>query len=438
MKRELASLVQLHDGWRGASFLIEKNSVKNVKIYNNIDPEHARDAMNGLPVYVSLETSLSYFVHLKFPFTGKRKIELVLNSELSGLLPVELNEVIVDFKEIGKGNVLAVALPKDDAVGLKMVKNLKGVTVNAIAALHALKWFSAVAQNDFVFIHIDGNNATIIAQRKGSLNYLRQFYYSEENTINLYSAINEIKGDAEFINVPFYMIYSFAKGDVETIKEEIEKKFNIKIKIPSLNKYIESNDCPEWLWAAIGSSLIALDSTEINLVQQKEKGLGFSMDKLLMVFGVVAAASVLVFTLFFLNLYFKKSIFKFFTTEQQNIYKTVFPKSPPIKDIVSGFQDKIRLLDRELAGSGVRSTVPALKILAEISAKIDKQIDVKLNEFVYDENELSISGTTVSFKDVEKIKAAMEEIKEIKNIEIQSVDMTQGRQIKFKIKGKAL
>jgi len=49
---------------------------------------------------------------------------------------------------------------------------------------------------------------------------------------------------------------------------------------------------------------------------------------------------------------------------------------------------------------------------------------------------LSISGTTVSFMAVEKIKAAMEEIRDIKNIEIQNLDMTQGKQIKFKIKGK--
>jgi hypothetical protein len=87
-------------------------------------------------------------------------------------------------------------------------------------------------------------------------------------------------------------------------------------------------------------------------------------------------------------------------------------------------------------GAGTINTAPALKILAEISAKIDKQIDVKLNEFVCDENELSISGTTVSFMAVEKIKAAMEEIRDIKNIEIQNLDMTQGKQIKFKIKGK--
>lgn len=436
MKREIAAIVKLHDGWHGASFLLDKNSVESVKIYNNINPNNLTDMIDRMPVYVSLETSSSYFVHLKFPFTGKRRIELVLNSELSNVLPVEVSDVAVDFKEIGKGNVLAVALPKEDAIGLKMVKNIKGITVNAIATLHALKWFNSIPQNDFVFIHIDGNNTSIIAQRKGNLHYLRQFYYSKENTNNLYAAISEIKREEEFINVPYYMVCIIEDGDIKTLKDDIEKKCNIKIKTPFLQQYIKIDNYPGWLWAAIGASLMDIDSNEINLLQQREKGLGLSHEVLFKWLGSLAAISTLVFMLFFLNLYFKERTYRFFATEQQNIYKTVFPKSPPVKDVVSAFRDKIKILDRELLGAGKGNAAPALKILAEISAKIDKQIDVKLNEFVCDENELSISGTTVSFMAVEKIKAALEEIKDIKNLEIQNIDMTQNRQIKFKIKGK--
>jgi len=436
LKREIAAIVKLHDRWHGASFLLDKNSVTNVKIYNNINPNNSTDMINGIPVYVSLETSSSYFVHLKFPFTGKRRIGLVLNSELSNVLPVEVSDMAVDFKEIGKGNVLAVALPKEDAIGLKIVKNIKGITVNAIATLNALKWFNSIPQNDFVFIHLDGNNTLIIAQRKGNLHYLRQFYYSKENTANLYAAISEIKREEEFIIGPYYMVSSAEDGDIKTLKDDIEKKCNIKIKTPSLQQYIKIDNYPGWLWAAIGASLMAIDSEEINLLQQREKGLGLSHEVLFKWLATLAAISTMVFMLFFLNLYFKERAYRFFTTEQQNIYKTVFPKSPPVKDIISVFRDKIKILDRELLGTGKGNTAPALRMLAEISAKIDKQIDVKLNEFVCDENELSISGTTVSFMAVEKIKAALEEIKDIKNLEIQNIDMTQNRQIKFKIKGK--
>ncbi|HPN97784.1 MAG TPA: hypothetical protein PLX88_04290, partial [Syntrophorhabdaceae bacterium] len=96
MKREITSIVKLRDEWHGASFLLDKNSVKNVKIYNNINPYNSTNIRNNVPVYASLETSSSYFVHLKFPFTGKRRIELVLNGELSNILPVEINNVVVD------------------------------------------------------------------------------------------------------------------------------------------------------------------------------------------------------------------------------------------------------------------------------------------------------------------------------------------------------
>ena len=436
MKREVASLVQLQDGWHGASFLLDKNTVKDVRIYDNIDPEHSKSLFNGMPVYISLGTSSSYFVHLKFPFTGKRRIGLVLNGELSGILPVDISEVFVDFKEIGKGSVLAVALPKDDIAELKVDKSVRGITVNAIAALQALKWLNAIPQNDFVFIHIDGNNASLIAQRKGNLQYLRQFYCSIDEPASIHSAIKEVIGNEEFPQMPFYMIYSGADGDIAALKAEIEKQHNIKIMIPSIQRYIAADNCPEWLWPAIGASLMMHDSSEINLLPQKEKGLKFSNEIVLKVLGVAAIVSVLIFALLLLNFYSKEKTFRFLTTEQQQVYKSIFPKSPPIKDIIKGFQDKIRLLDRELAGTGTVDALPALKILAEISNKIDKQIDVRLNEFVCDEKEFSISGTTVSYMAVEKIKASIEEIKELNNIEIQNIDIAPGKQVKFKIRGR--
>jgi hypothetical protein len=434
----VASLVQLQDGWHGASFILDKNIVKDVRIYDNIDPGHSRNFINGMPVYISFGTSLSYFVHLKFPFTGKRKIELVLNSELSGILPVDISDVVVDFKEIGKGSVLAVALPKDDIAELTIDKGVRGVTVNAIATLQALKWLNAIPQNDFVFIHIDGNNASLVAQRKGNLQYLRQFYCSVIEPGSIHSAIKEIKVNEEFSQIPFYMISSGVDGDIAALKTEIERQHNIKIMIPSIRRYIAADNCPEWLWAAIGSSLMMRDGNEINLLPQKEKGLKFSNEIVLKVLGVAAIVSVLVFAMLLLNFYSKEKTFRFLMTEQQQIYRAIFPKSPPIKDIVKGFQDKIRLLDRELAGTGVVDALPALKILAEISNKIDKQIDVRLNEFVCDEKEFSISGTTVSYMAVEKIKASIEEIKELNNIEIQNIDIAPGKQVKFKIRGRFL
>jgi len=129
-------------------------------------------------------------------------------------------------------------------------------------------------------------------------------------------------------------------------------------------------------------------------------------------------------------------VLNYLNVEQQRIFKTIFPKAPPIKDINRYIEDRIRALERDVSGSGANIAIPPLQVLAEISMKIDKQIDVKINEFICDDKEFSISGTTISFVSVEKMRKAIEEINDVKDIEIQSVDIAAGKQVKFRIRGK--
>ena len=77
-----------------------------------------------------------------------------------------------------------------------------------------------------------------------------------------------------------------------------------------------------------------------------------------------------------------------------------------------------------------------LSILNEVSSKIGPDLDVKLNEFASDEKEFTVSGTTVSFASAEKIKAALEQVKGVSQVEMQSLDLAPGKQVRFKMRGK--
>jgi hypothetical protein len=98
------------------------------------------------------------------------------------------------------------------------------------------------------------------------------------------------------------------------------------------------------------------------------------------------------------------------------------------------FREKIRMLEKE-PGSVSPGANP-LAVLNEISAKIPAELDVKVSEFTADEKEFVLSGTTVSFATVEKVKAAMEQIKGISQIEMQNLELAPSRQVKFKVRGK--
>lgn len=98
------------------------------------------------------------------------------------------------------------------------------------------------------------------------------------------------------------------------------------------------------------------------------------------------------------------------------------------------FREKIRLLDKDPGSIAVGAD--PLAVLNEISARIGPDIDVKISEFASDEKEFTMSGTTVSFASMEKIKAALEQIRGVSQVEMQNLDLAAGRQVKFKIRGK--
>ena len=434
MKRKISSIVQYRDVWHGVSFSMSGHEVSDFEIHQEGTFDEIRDILKDSTYGVSMDTSSGYMVHLTFPFTGKRKIGLVINNELEDILPFNIEDVAIDFQEIGRGNVLSVAVPKDTLNGFRGNKNINILTLNTLAALYALKWLNIIAKPDYAFLNIDGNSVSIMVFQKNKLKYLRQFFYSPESD-SLTHAFEELLSHKEFVVTTYCMIGN--NEDVRNEKERIEKNFNISLNTPSLKTYVKHEDCPEWLWAGIGAGLLSENPKhEINLLSDRRRELSSLNKIMLLVSGGMAALSIVIVSIFYLNYSLKERVYNYLTSEQGKLYKKAFPKAPPVKDMARVFEDKIKSIDQELHGAGINVAMPPLQVFAEISKSLDNQIDVKLNEFVCDEKEFSISGTTVSFAMVEKIQSNLEKIKDIKAIETQSVDISAGKQIRFIIRGK--
>ncbi|MBA4391619.1 MAG: hypothetical protein C0399_11895 [Syntrophus sp. (in: bacteria)] len=435
MKRKISSIVQHKDGWHGVSFSISGHEITDFEIYQKSAFDDIQNILKDSTAYsVSMNTSSGYMVHLTFPFNGKRKIGLVLNNELGDILPFGVEDVQIDFQEIGKGNVLSVAIPKDTLDGFRGNKKINILTLNTLAALHALRWLTIMTLTDYAFVNIDGNTASIMVFKENRLKYLRQFFYSPESD-SLIDAFEELLSRKELIVTTYYMIGS--NKDVNAEKERIEKNFNVEINTPSLKTYVKHADCPEWLWAGIGAALLSMNPKhEISLLSDRHRELSSFNRIALSASGVIAAICIIIVSVFYLNYYLKERAYNYLISEQGRLYRSAFPKAPPVKDIGKAFEDRIKSIDQELHGAGINVAMPPLQVLAEISSNIDSQTDVKLNEFVCDEKEFDISGTTVSFAVVEKIQSNLAKIKGVKSTETQSVDITAGKQIRFKIRGK--
>jgi type II secretory pathway component PulL len=221
-------------------------------------------------------------------------------------------------------------------------------------------------------------------------------------------------------------------------KEQIEKNFNIRINMPSPERYIKADAYPPWFWAAVGSALLSLNPRdEINLLSNKRSEISVPMRLVFLYTGCLAGLCVIALLLSSLNVHEKNKVLTYLNGEQGKIFRTAFPKSPPMKDVNKFFEDRIKTIDREVAAGGLTNVGMApLQVLAEISLKVDNQLDVKINEFTADEREFAISGSTVSFAAVEKLKSAIEQIRDVRDVEIQNVDIAAAKQVRFRVRGR--
>jgi hypothetical protein len=339
----------------------------------------------------------------------------------------------LDFIESGKGKVLAAAVPRTLSEELNTTKQVRIGTVQALAVLHALKWFNVISQKDFVFIHMNREAVVVMGFKDENVHYLRQFIHSPHSTA-LNDAIEEILKDKEFAPRSFLLV-----GDgpeAAAAKENLETTFAIPIETPSVKKVLKNDEAPEWLWAGIGTGLLSIKPKgELNITGEKDRHSFLSNAVSLYLSAGLAAVSLLVFSLFYLDSYFKQRTYDYLAAEPGRIYRAAFPKSPPARDIVKMFQDKIKLLEKEPGSTAVASGNP-LAVLNEMSSNIPADVDMKLQEFVADDKEFTITGTTISFAALEKIKAGVEQMKGISQVEVQNLELGANKQVKFKIKGK--
>ena len=287
-------------------------------------------------------------------------------------------------------------------------------------------------QENTVFLNCTGNSTVVMLFERNRLINLRHFFRSPQAGATI-SALKEIAEQTDLSDARYLMVGG-EDGPVE--KQLIERALGITVELLTLNDYVIGEDVPAQSWAGLGAALMALNAKgEINLSGERYRPLSGSNRVSLYASGGLAALSLLVLGLSSFDLYLKQRTYNFLSSEPYRIYRTVFPKAPPVKDVLRTFEERIQRLNRE-EGGGKENEANPLLLLDQISSKIDPQIDVRLSEFVADDKEFAIGGTTVSFASIDKIREALRRINGASSIELQSVDMAPGGQVRFRFRGK--
>ena len=424
--------MQDKEGWYGLTLTATDRDISDVKVHTGYSLDELRKMFDKQPCGVALDDAAGYLFNLTLPFKGRRKISLVIGGQLEEMLPFPVEDMVIDFQELGTdGAVLAAAVPRSALADIDGKRQIGNVSLQSLAALHALKWFKLIPQENVVFLNCTGNSAVIMLFERHRLVHLRHFFRSQQAGATI-SALKDIAEQRGLSNVQYLMVGG-EDGPVE--KQLVERALGITIEFPALGDYILGENIPPQSWAGLGAALMALNPKgEIDLSRERYRSFSGSSRVGLYVSGGLAGLSLLVLGLSSLDLYLKQRTYNYLSSEPNRIYRTVFPKAPPVKDVVRTFEERIARLNME-QGGGRGSQANPLSLLNEISSRIDPQVDVRLSEFVADEKEFAIAGTTVSFASIDKIRDALQRIKSAGTIELQSIDMAPGGQVRFRFRG---
>jgi general secretion pathway protein L len=433
LRKTTSAIVQDKEGWYGLTLTATERDISDVKVHSGYSLDELKKMFERQPCAVALDDATGYLFSLILPFKGRRKISLVLGSQLEEMLPFPVEDMVIDFQELGTdGAVLAAAVPRSALADIDGRRQIRSVSLQSLAALYALKWLKLMPQENTVFLNCTGNSAVMMMFDRNRLVHLRHFFRSPQAGATI-SALKEIAEQTNLSDVRYLMVAG-EDGPIE--KQLIERALGIDVELLTLDEYVIGEDIPAQLWAGLGAALIALNPKgEINLCGERHHSFSGSSRIGLYASGGLAGLSLLVLGLSSLDLYLKHRTYDHLSNEPNRIYRTVFPKAPPVKDVVRTFEERIRRLSRA-EGGGKDTGMSPLSLLDDISSKIDPQIDVRLSEFVADEKEFAIAGTTASFASIDKIRDALQRIKGTNTIELQNVDMAPGGQVRFRFRGK--
>jgi hypothetical protein len=433
LRKTTAAIIQDREDWYGLTSTVTEREVSDVRVYTGYKFDELKKMFGGKPCGVALDDAAGYLFHLTLPFTGRRKISLVIGGQLEEMLPFPIEDMVIDFQEQGTdGGVVTAAVPRSALTNIDGKRPIRTVSLQSLATLYALKWLRLVPQENLVFINCIGNSAVMMTFNERKLLHLRHFFRSPQAGATI-RAFQEITQESRFTGARCIMVGG-EDGPME--KEMIERALDIEVELLTLGDHVGGENLPAHSWAGLGAALMALNPKgEINLSRERYHAFSGSGRLGLYVSGGLAALSLLVSGVSSLDYYLKRRTYDYLSDEPSRIYRAAFPKAPPVKDVAKMFEERIWKLDRE-QGTRAENYAHPLAVLNEISSKIDPQVDVKLTEFMADEKEFAIAGTTVSFAALDKIKVALQQIKGVSIVELQSVDMASGGQVRFRFRGK--
>jgi hypothetical protein len=408
---------------------------------------------------------------MKRPFTDRKKIAETIGPEAETLLPVG-DELKVDFVIVGKddaGETLIEAAAARKAEVDKIISNCRNAGIDpevleapssAIGA-GARNIFNLGPEKGYVVIHMGWRDTSIcilhgnVVRHMGSapLGFERFLeVVSKDRSISVNEAFEKaistgIDGGIHLdrlimeVMISLYNIprevenyiaipagYAACINDLSARLQSSEIDNNL----PSFKGIMYDGPTRDMMLSFMSVSLAFRGEDKADMVNFYQHGSAFSLQlgKLRAQFGLWIKAVVVLIVLwgvgYTVDTFLKYRISSKLDAQVKKQFATIMPPGTPMVDPIIQLEQRLNKLNA-IYGAGSAGESP-LTVLRELSEKIPPDLNTVIDSMTIDESALTLSGTTDSYENVEKIKAGLSKIPFIKEVKIVSANVNKNDQ----------
>ncbi len=426
-------------------------------LFEQVDPSAAN-------VVVALPPDGIIYRTLRVPFKDDSKIRQILPFELESLLPVPVDDLIIDFQKKvieEQSEVLATAIDRnifqDHMAALADKKLTPQLVVPGCFPL--VLQFIAIGDQlpeQFLVLDLGREKTTLYAVSSGRVALVRALPSNVDTAAAVELLALKIRqtltafGESEASEFTPAAIYVSGPG--------LNAHDAIKLLAPALDHPVQTLDLRQWLPKSALTETLDWDPRMMNnalalaLLESEGKpcpnfhrirsplrNYWAAYRPYIMAPAILLALALLLGLgkVWFTNHTLQKRVDKL-DAQMEQIFKTTFPDTQRIKNLPAHkhMESKLKETKQDTAAPAqTGAQVHSLDILMQVSQLIPNDIDVILNRFVVGGDGVTISGETAGFNTVDDIKNRLEKSVIFKQVTIASANMDKsGKKVRFKLR----
>ncbi|MGD8354002.1 MAG: GspL/Epsl periplasmic domain-containing protein, partial [Pseudomonadota bacterium] len=369
---------------------------------------------------IGIPDSHIYRKQLSFPFSSRKRIMQILNSELDGEIPLPVDNVVADFiAGYSPGAGLTGTVMACDTNTLSRFLNIFGTSdrlrsvQTSSVGLATLSIRAGIT--DGLTLYCGPSEALFIELRSSKVAAIRRASLTESDERNADLLLEGIRQHTVNEDEVFLGCGGLADRIVSGLAEESTLHFKSFDQLDAVLRSAGSGSGMENIGIAVGLALGGLGIGETSAFDLRQ-GQFKQVTPLAGLKGHVMRTSVLLALVAFLgvaglvvSLNQARGEYQGLKSQLETEFKELFPGSRHQEGQEAGhIKGELDSLKRRMADLSGLDGRGALSILAGLSGTVPEDLSLELDELSYDSSKLRFEGSVSSFDAVDRIKAALE------------------------------